>query len=153
MRTYQSQMANFINSRFYLYTVAIFPNPNPTRNPGLVAFHTRKPVLAKRLRVWNPYFPGRRFYTVSQKRQTPYSSTYLHQIGVASSQHCREKWSIWHITTNCTTGCVEWWICVSSCWLSSSSSAMATFSLLCERVIYRCVTAVVANFENLYFTT
>jgi len=43
------------HSRFYFYTVAIFPNPNPTRNPGLVAFQTWNPGLAKRLRVWNPY--------------------------------------------------------------------------------------------------
>jgi len=36
---------------FYFYTLAIFPNPNPTWNPSLVAFQTWNPGLAKRFRI------------------------------------------------------------------------------------------------------
>jgi len=62
------------------------------------------------------------------------------------------RWKNDHATAYGATVRVEWWIYVWSSWISTSSSAMAAFSLMRGRMICSYMTAVDANFENLYFT-
>jgi len=53
-----------------------------------------------------------------------------------------------HTTPACATWCTKWWICSWSYWLSTSSSAMITFSLVPVHVVRQLFASVDAIFEN-----